>query len=607
MSGHLSWRPLPVSRPDLPALLVSTSFTSSPASSASYTVQITDLANMWSESLERKAIYRRSLQEDTSIDPSEDEQNMRTFLDYIRAAFDPSDDEHQNTSLILSVGDDAESRRNAGDDGLVLHITCILPSSFTPLKWPMYLKKCPASTLTTQLVLPLLQAQHARAREIDALVAALRDKDTVICKMGDKLEALNVGLETIFTSLSNRRKATQAQAEERVKGLALFDEDKFRGKMDKAHNGGRSSDDGGLPGLPGLIKDVFGGTTGLTYQSDSLLVDDDALPLNDWWRKLRTGSPPSPVPLVERRKGKEKETAPAARKSRAETPTPTPTPPRPAAKPSAKSAAADQDTDEDDGDFQVQSTPPHLQSARKRDTNTRPTTTKTTAGDDETTEDDTDEPSLIPDSYPPPAQPRPSPRKLGGLGGLRKKKAESPLPPPADSATPTPTPTPSPSPSPPPPKPTPVAADDESTASETESEPPSPPPPPKPAPARKGGLGRLGGLKGKTATPTPEPDSQGPSSRHSSPAKPRGKLGQLGGLGGPKRSTPSSSQAESSMTATAGDGDVRGRPVDKMDVDEEPKAPRETSQDRADRKRAELQAELDRKKAAAPARKKRKF
>ena len=51
------WRPLPPFSNGLPPLFVSPSFGAS-----AYTLHVTDLANVWSETLERKAIFGRSLQ-----------------------------------------------------------------------------------------------------------------------------------------------------------------------------------------------------------------------------------------------------------------------------------------------------------------------------------------------------------------------------------------------------------------------------------------------------------------------------------------------------------------------------------------------------------------
>jgi hypothetical protein len=76
-------------------LLAFTSF-----SSDSYSVHLTDLINVWEETMEKKPIVKRGLFEDTRIDPSDSPDQLRQILELIRAAFDPlaGDDKHANTS-----------------------------------------------------------------------------------------------------------------------------------------------------------------------------------------------------------------------------------------------------------------------------------------------------------------------------------------------------------------------------------------------------------------------------------------------------------------------------------------------------------------------------
>ncbi|KAK3938449.1 XRCC4-like factor-domain-containing protein [Diplogelasinospora grovesii] len=541
MSNRPLWRLLPVAAvPGIPNLLVSTTFTDQ-----SYSVHLTDLANVWIESMDKKPIVKRGLVEDTSIDPTDGPDQIRRMLELLRAAFDTEDPEHHNTSMSLAKGDD--------DDSLTIHITCVLPKPLKPFRWPMHLKKCPQSTVATELVLPLVQAHHARAKEIDHLIATIREKDSVIAKLVDKLEATGTGLEHVFNALSGKRKVTRAVAEGRVKGLAPFTEADFRSGATEAQSNAGPVD------VSTLLQSVFGGT-GLKYASGLDVVASPGL--NDWWTQLGKGKS---VVLVDR-----------AKETRAETPPP----------PQRSDSKAG---DEDDDDFQVQATPPGLLSARKRDTNTRPV-----AVDDDETSDGEDA-SEIPDSLPRPPAKKTSPGKAPGsrLGAIGKKKHQPSPPAPLRSPTP--------------PEPSAVRSEgpkDDDAGSETASDPEdkmdaSPPPasPPKPAPKR-GGLGRIGG-KHRATTPVVEPPrSPSPTAPETepSPAPRRRKLGVIG------------NKAPRTGTATPAedtDDERRGR-FDTQSA-ESKGAPRETSQERADRKRAELQRELDKKAAAGPSKKKRKF
>ncbi|PHH67358.1 hypothetical protein CDD81_125 [Ophiocordyceps australis] len=177
---------------------------------------------MWTESLDRKAICMRGWKEDTSLDPSDSPANMAKFLASIRAALDAGEPGHDGTSMDFTCGSTLE----AGHDGLVLRVTCPL-AGFAPLKWPLHLKKAPSSSIATHLVLPLFQACYARKRQVDSLLQAIQHKDSVVCKLSDKLEDMGMGLNDVFTSLTGKGKATRAQAESKIKGFAPFDQSKW--------------------------------------------------------------------------------------------------------------------------------------------------------------------------------------------------------------------------------------------------------------------------------------------------------------------------------------------------------------------------------------------
>ncbi|KAM7211522.1 XLF (XRCC4-like factor) domain containing protein [Rhypophila decipiens] len=466
MSDHESWRPLPVAVPGLPNLLVSTTFAAD-----SYKIRLTDLANVWLESMDRKPIVKRGLVEDTSIDPSDGPDNIRRMLALIRAAFDPSDPEHSTTSMTLGQDD------KGGDDApLVIRLTCILPKPLKPFKWPMHLAKCPQTSLTTQLVLPLIQAHQTRSREIDSLVTALKEKDAVINRLVDKLDASGVSLEYVFNALSGKRRVTREMADEKVKGLAPFREADFKSGMGGLQAAAEPSD------VPSLLDNVFGGT-GLKYKPDQDLEASSIL--SDWWTRLgkgkvvfgnpptsKTANIPSSIPEPESKKG-----------------------------------------EEDDVDFQVQATPPGLSSRGKRQSPPRP------AKDDDDTTSDGESESQIPDSVPVPPKAtssKPFGARLGTIGGHKAIQSSDESPPPAAQ---------------------PQKNDDSDTASDTASDidgdevtNPSPP-----KPAKRGALGRIGGKARAKTPPKPSrsPTPPTPEKKDTTPAR-KHRIGVIGR----KRPTP---------------------------------------------------------------------
>ncbi|KAI0839189.1 XLF-domain-containing protein [Hypoxylon sp. FL0890] len=561
MTSGPKWYPLPAF-PDLPALMISPRFASS-----SYIIHVTDLANVWVENLDRRGILLRSLQENTSIDLSDGDLNQwAVFLSKLNAAFDPTLPDHHSTSLSIS----ASSADRSSGDGLVLHVTCVLPKPLKPLKWPIYLTKCPPVGLASELVLPLIQSHHARTMEIEDLIARLKEKDAVITKLVDKLEANQTGLEHVFNSLSGKRKPSRALAEEKVKGLAVFNESDWRSTIAAKQQ---------LPkDVSSLIHEVFA-ETGLQCSVDAEIAPSSQL--NDWWTKLDSHPKGAIKPQKETPKKAQKTPSPGAKTSE----------------------------ERDDDDFQVQATPPHLQSRRRNQAHSK-------AADGSM--DDDDSPEEVPDSHPTPSQEK-SRSRIGAVGGRKKAnqdasasqssrtvpadedetpsesdtepmqsrhqtrpntrlgnigKSKGSSPPPAKSSSPIP----------------PPSKEDDETASGSDSDGndrgPSKARSSSPAPAqrRKAGLGRIGGKTKSRVTPEPDvatPEAASPDTVKS-PAKAAGrKLGVIG-----KKPGADGKRQRSDSPATV--------------------AEPETEEQRTERRRAELAKELERK-AAAPTKKKRRF
>ncbi|KAH7313434.1 XRCC4-like factor-domain-containing protein [Stachybotrys elegans] len=539
MTSSPRWHPLPVdSSPGTPVLLVSIDIRG-----ASYTINLTDMANIWSETMDRKGICMRGWSENTSIDPSDTPENMAKFLTSIHSALDPSQPGHDSTSLALSPAEP----KDAGEDGLTLRVSCHLVG-LEPLKWPFHLRKASPSAIATALILPLAQAHYSRNLEVESLVQALAQKDAVLSKLLDKLEAVGVGLDHVFNALSGK-KVTRSLAEDKIAGLAPFNQRRWRDHVDAEHSEPAS--------VTHLIHDIFGGC-GVPAQTTMKI--QSSLELDEWWRDFKTLSH---VPIRTQPKVVEEEKRPEPSQDKSER------------------------MDEDD-DFQVQATPPHLSSKRKHTIGKQPV-----LPDDASTEDEDDPVVLdsLKTKIAATSEPRPesktSASRLGAIGKKPTAKPKEPSPPVASR----------------PKDKTQGLGNDSETASEADDDiaaaipvDSSPPPIPKPA-QRKGGLGQIGGRKPAPAprqkSKTPEPPTERDVTKSSLPT-PK-KLGVIG------------KQAGGESNASLADVD-RGRQRDRpLEPDITQQKQRETSQERADRKRDELKRELEKKAAAGPAKKKRKF
>lgn len=199
----------------LPPLLIKISLQDS-----GYTVQLTDLTYVWSESLEKHQIIERALKEDTSIDPSEDQSQLKILLNRIQSALNG----HQETSLRIKQWDDGHA--------IDVHLTAPLPRPLEPLTWRLHLTRLSPFAVRSEIVLPALRGLHLKSQTVKQLVTALYDKDHVIDKLLDKLETAGIDLTTVFPSAagikSSKTGPQREQAAPYVKGLGKFDFGKWQ-------------------------------------------------------------------------------------------------------------------------------------------------------------------------------------------------------------------------------------------------------------------------------------------------------------------------------------------------------------------------------------------
>ncbi|ATY63354.1 XLF family [Cordyceps militaris] len=568
MAGAKAWRPLRLPEDGgLPPLLVTFE-----TKASEYCIQVTDMAHVWTESMERKAICIRAWGENTSIDPSDTPENMGRFLQTLQSALNETNPGHDEATVTLSPG----SLTEAGEDGLQLLATCPLPG-FEPLKWPFHLKKSSSVAVANEFAIPLVETLYSKSRQVDLLVQALKHKDAVIAKLSDKLEATGTGLEHVFTALSGRKKVTREAADDKIRGLAPFNEHKMND--DLQNNADQPSD------VMDLVQRVFGGTAAVPATSRNFTTGS----LDGWWRGFSSTSS-----LPHR-------TAPPTQDQMAAPDTAIPSSP-----PDVNDVTMGDDTDDDgdngDDEFQIQSTPPRLKPTKKDPpadevvaSSRQQSSTKAIKEEQHTSSQE--------------------PKKAGRIGAIGgKKQAPPPSPPRA--------------PSPPRPRSKPAPVDDEETASETASDADetaslpdvaasSPPAATSPPRAKKSGLGRIGG-KPKPAVHDADDDEDAAAAAAHASAAPKGgeaaagcsstapkkRLGVIG-----KRIGGGGGAGEAATTGAAGDA-RRGRTATtttSRSASAGAAEQRETSQERADRKREELKKELERKAAAGPAKKKRRF
>ncbi|GBF66545.1 hypothetical protein TMEN_9265 [Trichophyton mentagrophytes] len=226
-----NWERLPVYSNSYPPLL----FSYEP-SSEGYEVFLTDMGHVWSESLSHKEIIDRAAKDDTSIDPSQDEDQYSVLLQKINDALHGS----KGTSLCLSG-------QGAGSS-LRLSTITKLPKPLEPLEWTLILSKCSPSTLTRHMLVPTLQSWLGIEAQQQSLYQLLEEKDKIIGKLFDKIESSGLDLSTVFPGMANvrhgqKRGSLFSQASKLVKGVSPFD----KSSWESIHSSGVSKKSTSIP------------------------------------------------------------------------------------------------------------------------------------------------------------------------------------------------------------------------------------------------------------------------------------------------------------------------------------------------------------------------
>lgn len=186
----------------------------------SYLVVLTDLTNVWQETINEPELLDRADSDGCSINPREDIAQLPILLNKIRDTL--------NGQEGASVTIESQSSTK---DMLQLCVTAPLPASLPDLKWRMSLVKESASAIKSQVISPLLLTLHERQAAIEELQSQLHDKDRVISRLLDRLESAGTDLTTVFPGTSNikvsRKGSQRAQMARHVKGLTEFDAEQW--------------------------------------------------------------------------------------------------------------------------------------------------------------------------------------------------------------------------------------------------------------------------------------------------------------------------------------------------------------------------------------------
>lgn len=186
----------------------------------SYTVYMTDLSEVWAETLHLEAIVDRASSEQSPIEVSKhDTAQLAILLENIQKSLLGSED------AVCRI-----TRRSV--DGLTLHTNVILPEPLGSLTWTHQLDRRTSVTLKNELILPLLVSSHIQNERISNLIATIIDKDKAINRLLDQYDSGNLDLAAAFPTIgglkSGRKAVKREQAAKHVPALQPFCEQPWR-------------------------------------------------------------------------------------------------------------------------------------------------------------------------------------------------------------------------------------------------------------------------------------------------------------------------------------------------------------------------------------------
>ncbi|KAI4724463.1 XLF-domain-containing protein [Aureobasidium sp. EXF-10728] len=226
---------------------------------AGYSVSITDLANIWIETLANQDIIRNAEHQACSINPGHDVGQLRILLEQIRHVL-----HHKiGTTVHLAL---------QPPDHLKLTLRAPLPPPLPVFEWTMVLTKATQTEVVSEVISPLLLLAHQQQQQLSFLLAQLKDKDHAMSRLLDKMEATNTDLGSVFPGVSagrnSQRSLKRNHVASRVPGLAPF------------QPGSELQHSGGLPStetLYAVLRDVPSNTA-LSLTNSS----------NTWWQDMPT-------------------------------------------------------------------------------------------------------------------------------------------------------------------------------------------------------------------------------------------------------------------------------------------------------------------------------
>ncbi|KAI7161724.1 hypothetical protein KC352_g26769, partial [Hortaea werneckii] len=179
-------------------------------------------------------------------------------------------EQEDKTSLRFQPGDT--------DQGLKLELQAPLPHPLSPLNWTVNFTLQDPDQLNDQLTTPLFHQYHEFQAQTRLLMHTLHEKDRVISKLCDRLEASGNDLSIPFPQTNGKlnRKSKRSHREQLapfVRGLGDFDERDWREQWERKDRGEERLEDGVLEEVTKGLKVIASGEQVSSARAE-------------WWRRV---------------------------------------------------------------------------------------------------------------------------------------------------------------------------------------------------------------------------------------------------------------------------------------------------------------------------------
>ena len=194
-----------------------------------FQIDVTDLVSLWQCHLDRDALISQARTQRSSIDPSESHSQAEALCSRLAQSL-------KNGRNVIS-----RPRRLSTGEVIGLETAIKLPTPLKPLSWSFILRQAQANKFANRITRPALNEVARAEHKLDSLLQVVKDKDHVITRLLDKIEASNIDLSLIFpgiTGLTARKShVSVAEAKKHVPGLSTFDRAAWFSQLDQASTG----------------------------------------------------------------------------------------------------------------------------------------------------------------------------------------------------------------------------------------------------------------------------------------------------------------------------------------------------------------------------------